>query len=42
MIYAWVGEVWDEETAAYLADSSEYERNRNPSGDRFAERWGAS
>ncbi|KAJ4295082.1 hypothetical protein N0V90_007090 [Kalmusia sp. IMI 367209] len=41
MIYAWVAEIWDEETAAELADSSEYERNKDANGDRFAERWNA-
>ncbi|KAL1604906.1 hypothetical protein SLS60_004447 [Paraconiothyrium brasiliense] len=41
MIYAWVGGVWGEEVAEELADSSEYERNRDSAGDRFAERWGA-
>lgn len=41
MIYAWVGDIWGEEVAEELADSSEYERNRDSAGDRFAERWGA-
>ena len=41
LIYAWVADVWDEETATLLADSSEYTRNRAPDDDRFADRWGA-
>ncbi|KAF2681769.1 class I glutamine amidotransferase-like protein [Lentithecium fluviatile CBS 122367] len=40
LIYAWIAEVWGEETASYLADSSEYERNKDSGDDRFAERWG--
>ncbi|KAF2747227.1 class I glutamine amidotransferase-like protein, partial [Sporormia fimetaria CBS 119925] len=38
---AWIAEVWGEETAEFLADATEYERNREPGNDRFAERWGA-
>lgn len=41
MMYAWVGELWGEEVAAELADGLEYERNKDPTADRFAERWGA-
>ncbi|KAF2015588.1 DJ-1/PfpI family protein-like protein [Aaosphaeria arxii CBS 175.79] len=41
MIYAWLEEVFGKETADLLADASEYERNRDPGNDRFAERWGA-
>ncbi|KAF2004099.1 class I glutamine amidotransferase-like protein [Amniculicola lignicola CBS 123094] len=41
MIYAWIGSIWGEETADVIADSSEYERNRDSEADRFAERWGA-
>jgi transcriptional regulator GlxA family with amidase domain len=41
MIYAWIGEVWGEETASLLADSSEYSRNRDPGNDVFAKRWGS-
>jgi transcriptional regulator GlxA family with amidase domain len=40
LIYAWIAEVWGEETASLLADSSEYVRNKDSSDDRFAERWG--
>ena len=41
LIYAWISEVYGEEVADYLADASEYERNKDPQSDRFAERWGA-
>jgi hypothetical protein len=41
LIYAWIAEVWDEEKADLIADQSEYERNRDPGNDRYAERWGA-
>ncbi|KAF2646326.1 class I glutamine amidotransferase-like protein [Massarina eburnea CBS 473.64] len=41
LIYAWIAEVWGEELASLLADSSEYERSTDASNDRFAERWGA-
>lgn len=41
MVYAWVASVWGEDVANELADSSEYERNRDAGGDRFAERWAA-
>jgi transcriptional regulator GlxA family with amidase domain len=40
LIYAWIAEVWGEETASLLADSSEYGRNTDSGNDRFAERWG--
>jgi hypothetical protein len=40
-VYAWIAEVWGEEMAELLADSSEYERNTDAGSDRFAERWGA-
>lgn len=40
LIYAWIAEVWGEEKASYLADSSEYGRNKDSGDDRFAERWG--
>ncbi|KAF2252044.1 class I glutamine amidotransferase-like protein [Trematosphaeria pertusa] len=40
LIYAWIAEVWGEETASFVADCSEYERNTDPGNDRFAERWG--
>jgi transcriptional regulator GlxA family with amidase domain len=40
MVLAWVESVWGAEVADELADSSEYERNRDEGGDRFAERWG--
>jgi transcriptional regulator GlxA family with amidase domain len=39
LIYAWIAEVWGEETASLIADQSEYERNNDPGNDRFAERW---
>lgn len=42
MIYAWVEQVWGREVADELSDSSEYERNRDSTKDRFAERWGAT
>ncbi|KAF1957867.1 class I glutamine amidotransferase-like protein [Byssothecium circinans] len=41
LVYAWIAEVWGEELAALLADSSEYERCTDAGNDRFAERWGA-
>ncbi|KAF2114061.1 DJ-1/PfpI family protein-like protein [Lophiotrema nucula] len=41
LIYAWIAEVWSEEVADYIADSSEYERNRDAGDDRFAARWNA-
>lgn len=40
MIYAWVADVWDEETAQELADLGEYVRNKDPEDDPFAKRWG--
>lgn len=42
LIYAWIAEVWGEETASLIADESEYERNKDPGNDRFAERWGVA
>ncbi|KAK7192401.1 hypothetical protein DPSP01_004986 [Paraphaeosphaeria sporulosa] len=42
MIYAWVEDIWGTDVAEELADSSEYERNRDSKKDRFAERWGAT
>lgn len=41
LVYAWVAEVYGEETASLIADSSEYERRTEAGDDRFAERWGA-
>ncbi|KAF2795176.1 ThiJ/PfpI family protein [Melanomma pulvis-pyrius CBS 109.77] len=41
LIFAWVGEVFGEDVATFVADSSEYERNTDSGADRFAERWGA-
>jgi transcriptional regulator GlxA family with amidase domain len=41
LIFAWMSEVFGEETAQYVADRSEYERNTDPTNDRYAERWGA-
>jgi transcriptional regulator GlxA family with amidase domain len=41
LIYAWIKEVWGEEAAQWTADRSEYERNGDSEGDRYAERWGA-
>lgn len=40
LIFAWVGEVFGEDVADFVADSSEYERNKDSTSDRFAERWG--
>ncbi|KAF2184093.1 class I glutamine amidotransferase-like protein [Zopfia rhizophila CBS 207.26] len=42
LIYAWVEQVYGEEIAGFIADSSEYERNRDSGRDRFAERWGVA
>jgi hypothetical protein len=36
-----MAEVFGEETAEFVADRSEYERNVEAGNDRFAERWGA-
>ncbi|KZM21931.1 uncharacterized protein EKO05_0000377 [Ascochyta rabiei] len=41
LTFAWMSEVFGEETAQYVADRSEYERNTDPENDRYAERWGA-
>jgi transcriptional regulator GlxA family with amidase domain len=41
LTFAWISEVFGEETAQYVADRSEYERNTEPENDRFTERWGA-
>ncbi|KAH6644067.1 DJ-1/PfpI family protein-like protein [Boeremia exigua] len=41
LTFAWMSEVFGEETASYVADRSEYERNTDPDNDRYAERWGA-
>jgi len=36
-----MSEVFGEETAQFVADRSEYERNTDSTNDLFAERWGA-
>lgn len=41
LTFAWVGEVFGEDVADFVADCSEYERNRDSTSDRFAEKWGA-
>lgn len=41
LTFAWIAEVFGEETAQYVADRSEYERNVDEGNDRYAERWGA-
>lgn len=41
LAFAWIAEVFGEETASEVADRSEYERNGDAGDDRFAERWGA-
>lgn len=41
LAFAWISEVFGEDTAQYVADRSEYERNKDPANDRYAERWGA-
>jgi hypothetical protein len=41
LAFAWIAAVWGEETAQYVADRSEYERNVDAGADRYAERWGA-
>ncbi|KAJ4411834.1 hypothetical protein N0V91_000970 [Didymella pomorum] len=41
LTFAWMSAVFGEETAQYVADRSEYERNTDPQNDRYAERWGA-
>lgn len=42
LAFAWIENVWGEEAATLVADSSEYERNTDAGDDRFAERWGAA
>lgn len=39
--FAWIAEVFGEDTAQLIADRSEYERNIDALNDRYAERWGA-
>jgi transcriptional regulator GlxA family with amidase domain len=39
--FAWMAEVFGEDTAQLVADRSEYERNVDSGNDRYAERWGA-
>jgi hypothetical protein len=41
LAFAWMAEVFGEETAQFVADRSEYERNTDSGNDRYAERWGA-
>jgi transcriptional regulator GlxA family with amidase domain len=41
LTFAWMAEVFGEETAQLVADRSEYERNIESGNDRYAERWGA-
>ncbi|KAF1840153.1 DJ-1/PfpI family protein-like protein [Cucurbitaria berberidis CBS 394.84] len=41
LAFAWIAEVFGEETAQFIADRSEYERNVESGNDRYAERWGA-
>jgi transcriptional regulator GlxA family with amidase domain len=41
LTFAWMAEVFGEETAEFVADRSEYERNVEAGNDRFAGRWGA-
>ena len=41
LTFAWMSHVFGEETAQYVADQSEYERNTDSTNDRYAERWGA-
>jgi hypothetical protein len=41
LAFAWISEVFGEETAQYVADRSEYDRNVEPDNDGYAERWGA-
>src|SRR4051812_15898168 len=41
LTFAWIAEVFGEETAQNVADRSEYERNVDSGNDRYAERWGA-
>jgi len=41
LAFAWIADVFGEETAQLVADRSEYERNVDAGNDRFAERWGA-
>jgi transcriptional regulator GlxA family with amidase domain len=39
--YAFVSEMYGEETAQLIADRSEYHRNTDASVDPFAKRWNA-
>lgn len=41
LAFAWIADVFGEEVAGLVADRSEYERNKDPENDVFAERWGA-
>ncbi|KAL1799607.1 hypothetical protein ACET3X_003644 [Alternaria dauci] len=41
LAFAWMAEVFGEETAQFVADRSEHERNVDSGNDRYAERWGA-
>ncbi|EMD93048.1 hypothetical protein COCC4DRAFT_81564 [Bipolaris maydis ATCC 48331] len=41
LAYAWIAEVFGEDMAQTIADRSEYERNRDPGNDRYAEVWKA-
>jgi hypothetical protein len=41
LAFAWIADVFGEETTQDLADRSEYERNVDAENDRYAERWGA-
>ncbi|KAL6711534.1 hypothetical protein ACN47E_004468 [Coniothyrium glycines] len=42
LAFAWIAEIFGEETAQLVADRSEYERNVDPGNDRYAERWDAA
>lgn len=41
LAFAWIADVFGEETAQSVADRSEYERNADAENDRFAHRWSA-